>query len=323
MEEKDVDLKLVKQLYQKRKFIVFTTLFFLIAAIGITFFIPKRYVAYAVVYPTKSNSIKNMVVDADFGFEIHADRLIQLFESDEVKKNIMKEFDLVNYYELDTNKPGWKYNLNKNYSKDLQFSRTRYLSVAIEAKFKDPSMAANIANRSVDLVDSARKNIFQSNIISLINSYQEKLKKQETIVANLLYKISEGKKGDPGSKRLAENNLKHINERINKGELVGGDEIIKKTLQSNYSIESEFLINDYYAELGKLNQLRQDIDKANEQLELPFPPVHRIIRAEVDDKKVSPSFSTNAILGLFSGFLISIFLVLSSFWVKQFKEKMS
>ena len=91
MEEKDVNLTIITKLYKKRKLIIATTLTFFAVAIAITFFIPKRYAAHAVVYPTKSNSIKTMVFDADFGFEIHADRLIQLFESDEVKKNLVKE----------------------------------------------------------------------------------------------------------------------------------------------------------------------------------------------------------------------------------------
>jgi len=323
VEEKDVNLTIITKLYKKRKLIIATTLTFFAVAIAITFFIPKRYAAHAVVYPTKSNSIKTMVFDADFGFEIHADRLIQLFESDEVKKNLVKEFDLINYYELDTNSAGWKFNLNKNYSRDLKFARTRYLSVAIEANFKDPNMAANIANRSIELVDSARKKIFQSNIKTLIAKYQKKLVFQEQKVKDLLYEISSNKKGIAGNKRLAKNSINNIDERIKNGQLVAGDEVIKNTLQNNYTIEKELLINDYYAEIGRLNQLESDLDKTKEQLELPFPPVHRIIKAEADKKKVSPSLSTNAILGLLIGFLLSVFLVLSSFWINQLKEKLN
>ena len=86
---------LIKLLYINRKFIVVLTLVFFLLAIGVTFLTPKKYASFGVIYPTKSNSIKEVVRSSDFGFEIQADRLIQLFESDRVKKTMIKEFDLV------------------------------------------------------------------------------------------------------------------------------------------------------------------------------------------------------------------------------------
>lgn len=310
MEEQKINQNIVKTLYDKRIKILITTLVFFIGAITITFFIPKKYMAYGVVYSTNSNSIKDVVKNPSFGFDVQADRLIQLFESEGMKKKIIKEFDLINYYELDTTSKGWIYTLNKNYSQDINFNRTRYLSVAIQANMKSSQMAADIVNRLIELIDTVRQEVFNTNSDVLLDTYKQKVEKQKGTVSKLLVQIYESEKSKGKANRLSDNRLKQIEERQKNGNTIKGDELIKDLLTSNYTLKKEELINEYYHELGILNRLKSEYTSIKETVELPFPSIYKVSSAEADEKKVSPSLTVNAILGLVIGLLFSITLVI-------------
>jgi LPS O-antigen subunit length determinant protein (WzzB/FepE family) len=317
LEEKDINKSITKALYKARYKVIFTTLLFFVASIVITYFIPKKYVAFGVVYPTQSNIMTEVEKNPQFGFDIHADRLIQLFESDRIKQRIVEEFDLINYYDLDTNSAGWKYSLNKNFSTDITFNRTRYLSVAIQANMKDAHMSANIVNRLIELIDTVRKDIFITNSQILFDRYEENLKKQEVIVDKLLIQLYENNNGASNSDILAINRLKQLNKRDEDGEFVLADELVKDYLESNYTLRKETLLNDYYHEVGIYNSIRSKHAELKSRMELPFPSVYKIIAAEADEKKVSPSYFVNGIIGLLLGFVLSITLVVLG---ARFKE---
>jgi LPS O-antigen subunit length determinant protein (WzzB/FepE family) len=317
LEENKINQNLIKTLYKSRYKIIITTLVFVIASIVLTMFIPKKYMAYGVVYPTNSNNITEVVKNPDFGFDIHADRLIQLFESQKMKDQIVKEFDLINYYKLDTTKKGWIYSLNENYSKDITFNRTRYLSVAIQANMRNSEMAANIVNRLIELIDNIREDVFKSNQDILIVNFKGKLENQDLKVKKILIELYDNKPSKGTNNKLVENRLKQIDSRTEKGVVVMGDDFVKEVLKSNLSIKKEELLNDYYHELGVLNRLRNEYATIKEKSELPFPSVYKVVAAEADEKKASPSQIVNASIAFIIGLLFSITMVIVPSRVKD------
>lgn len=323
MKEKEVNNKTAKILFKNKTKIIVTTLVFALLSVVVTYFIPKKYVAFGVVYPTNSNNISDVVKNPDFGFDIHADRLIQLFESQPVKQKIINEFNLIEYYEIDTNSAGWRYTLNKNYSTDISFSRTRYLSVVIEAKMKDSHLAANIVNRLIDIIDEVREDLFKENINALLTKYESKINQQEELTNNLLQKIYNESNNQQTNKRLANNKLLQIEERQKSGEILKGDELIKEAININYSVQKEILINNYYKELGVLNHLNAEYLTIKEKTELPFPSIYKLIPAEADEKKVSPSYIVNIIIAVVLGLIFSIAMVIIPTRVKEITAQLN
>ena len=51
-----------------------------IATFVVTLFIPKQYTSMAVVFATESNSLDDAVRNPQFGYDVEADRLIQLLQ---------------------------------------------------------------------------------------------------------------------------------------------------------------------------------------------------------------------------------------------------
>jgi hypothetical protein len=137
---------------------------------------------------------------------------------------------------------------------------------------------------------------------------KKKITTQEQIVNQLLTTIFESDSKN-ASNVLANNRAVHINARLENATILQGDQIILDNMNTHYSIELEKLINKYYLELGVLNRMQSDLIIAKEKINSPFPKIYVINNAEVDDKKTSPSFFKNGIMGLVIGFVLSLSLV--------------
>jgi len=303
--ENQTNIILLKSLYTQKKKILLATVIFALLAIGFTFFIPKKYTALGIVYPTSSNSIKDVVAHPDFGYEIHSDRLIQLFQSRIMQDWVTQNFDLISYYEIDTSNADWVYSLDKKYHHDISFSRNKYLSVEIEVNSKNPQRSADMVNGMIHYVDTIRRDMFLANTTLLVQNLEKQIAQQEDVVNTLLIQIFNSV---PSSERnkLSQNTEIIIQERKNKAIQQLGDETVLNSLKNNYSIAVEKLINDYYHELGILNALKRDLTAANEKINLPFPGIYEVTLAVPDGKKTSPSTLKNGIIGGFAGFIFSL-----------------
>ena len=253
--------------------------------------------------------MKDVVNNPVFGYELHADRLTQLLQSQRMQEMVVNTFDLISYYEIDTSQVGSKNTLQKKYSDDFTFNRTKYLSVEISAEMNDPVLAADIVNSMISYIDTIRRDIFLENTLIWVNELEQRVTSQEVIVDSLLIEVFNS--NEPHSNNsIAKSKSAHINARQENAMVLRGDEIVKTALLNNYSVQLEKLINEYYMELGILNRFQSDLNHGKEKLSLPFPKVFTVTHAEVDDKKTSPSILKNGIIGMVAGFLLSIFFFL-------------
>jgi uncharacterized protein involved in exopolysaccharide biosynthesis len=307
--EQQSNQEVIKLLFFNRKQIALFTVLFLLLTLITTFFIPKKYTATGIIYPTKSNSMKDVVNNPVFGYELQADRLLQLLQSQRMQEMVVNKFDLISYYEIDTTLAGEKNSLQKNYLEDFSFQRTKYLSVEISAEMNNPELAANVVNSMINYIDTIRRDIFLENTIIWVNELEQRVTSQELIVDSLLMAVFNS--NEPHSNNsIAKSKSAHINARQKNAIILQGDKIVQNAILTNYSVQLEKLINQYYMELGILNRFQSDLNQGKEKLSLPFPKVYTVTQAEVDDKKTSPSFLKNGIIGLVAGFLLSVFFFL-------------
>lgn len=307
--EQQSNQEVIKLLFFNRKKIAFFTILLFLLSITTTFFIPKEYTAIGIIYPTKSNSMKDVVNSPDFGYELQSDRLIQLLQSQRMQQMVVNNFSLISYFEIDTTEIGAKNTLQKKYSKSFSFDRTKFLSVEISANMKSPELAAKVVNSMISYIDTIRRDIFLENTLIWVNELEQKVIYQERIVDSLLLGVFNSNDLHEGNS-LSKNKSIHIKSRQEDAIILRGDEVIKTALLNNYSIQLEKLINQYYMELGILNRFQSDLNFGKEKLSLPFPKVYTVAKAEVDDKKTSPSFLKNGIIGLVGGFILSVFFFL-------------
>src|ERR1043166_7694963 len=116
-----------------RLFLVSCGVAFFLAEI-ITVFTPREYRSHSVVYAPSSPSVEHSIDFPNFGYDVEADRLIQIFESSEIRDSVVARFGLIAYYKIDTSDADWLDRLTRKYYRDIKFERTNSMAVLMTAR---------------------------------------------------------------------------------------------------------------------------------------------------------------------------------------------
>jgi uncharacterized protein involved in exopolysaccharide biosynthesis len=281
-------------LFRNRKFLILSFIIGGALSAGITYFIPKKYMSTAIVYPANSHTRNDIIGNPQFGYETETEQLLQLLESKSMRQRTIDAFDLITYYEIDTTKSGWKTRLDLEYIDDVSFFRSKYLSVVINVTTKDPELSTKIANFQIDEVNAYRDAIFDENRTQELRSVKLKLdesQKSLDLMRDSIYSI----RGN--SDQLIFNFIENLNnENFDASEFVDNPKL-------------EGLIEKYIFELQVFREFKSVYNKLEYQMNRPMPEIYTIDRAVPSYKKVSPSYLINAILGGFVFLLLSITLL--------------
>jgi len=314
-------------LFKEKKFILFSIVLSIVLAVTVTFFIPKKYSSFAIIYPAKTNSLNEIAKNPDFGFEIHADRLIQLIESQIIQDSLVNKFNLLEYYELNESQSDWRFKLNEFMARDININRTRFLSIVITVTTEDPELSANMANYIIETVDVVKENILKENTKIAVNVYKKQFEDQRHHVdslLNLIFKLTDSESSIAEKNNiLFEKRNNTIKERQKESIFTSADDAIMNISPENQNQQTERIINSYFHERGVLFDIRKKYEDANEQLISPIPKSYIISEAKPDNRKVSPSLSTNILIALGIGILSAILFILIKHKVKAIKEEMA
>jgi len=265
-----------------------------IIAICLTFAIPKKFRSSGIIYPPNSFTRDQLISNPQFGHESETEQLMQLLESSTLRDRVINEFDFRSYYEIDTSGLGWRQNLNLKFIKDIQFFRSKYLSVVISAELTEPELAADVVNFIIDEVNTYKKNVFTENRESEISFYQSRLGRsrlERDSIVSLIYTLK-----DTSNK---ENLITNYKQRIGTDNFIDGEYINSR--------EMEELIQAYDILEAQTHQFKVDYEHAIDEMNKPLLKNYIVDRAIPTYKKVSPSFITNGLIG---GLLLTIVMVL-------------
>lgn len=101
------------------------------------YFIKPKFKSTAIVYPSNL---------APYSTESPTEQMLQLFESDDIRDELIRDFDLFNHYEIDTTQ---KYPLTLLYgqmSENIKIDKTKFESVEIEVYDTDPFIACRMVD---------------------------------------------------------------------------------------------------------------------------------------------------------------------------------
>ncbi len=167
------NLEILRFLYREKKWILGSVILAALLSVLLTSTMEKKYKATATVFPPGFNSADRMLENPQFGYNIEADRLIQIGQSINFKDSVIKYFNLVEYYEIDQGKPDWKSRLLKKYESDIDFERTKYMSVQISVKNRDADQAAAMVKEMMNLMSRFWERLFKDNMLETLK-YAEK-----------------------------------------------------------------------------------------------------------------------------------------------------
>lgn len=261
-----------------------------------TFFIPKEYTSSGIVFPPSSTSIDNSIDFPNFGYDVEADRLIQIFASSEIRDSVIVKFDLASYYEIDKAEPEWMDKLMKKYYKDIKFERTPTMSILISARSRDPQRASNIVNYIIYSADALREKIYKKNIISAYENAKQDYDFQKDLVDSLKFSLSE---------KLKHNKLSSLLFLISDAQIsFDMDKLNSVNTTSDSSIGGDVI--EFKSMYELLKEYRSRFIKVKKTYSNAIPKLYVINYGEPNYKKIYPSFLINTTIGFCFALFVAV-----------------
>ncbi len=263
-------------------------------------FIAPRYKAEAIFYPTTVNSIGNAMFtdlnkrEADvlaFGEEEEAENALQILQSSNLQNRIVRNYDLMKHYGIDPKGKSPYTELAKRMSENIEFKRTRYLSVKVSVLDVDPVMAANIANGITSLYDSVKTEIQQQVALEAFKIIEDQYKSKEKEVWDYRVKLKE--LADLGITNYEEQS-RAVSEEIYKLKAAGrsGSMLLElEQQQSNlakYGPDFTYYNETLILELENLSLMRKRYEKAKIDVEKTLTHKFLVTPATPAEKKATP-----------------------------------
>ena len=287
----------------------------------ISFLIKPQYLSTAIVFPAATSSVsfseqRNAKAAAmDFGEEEQAEQLIQILQSSKIRDRVVSEFKLLKHYEIDPSDANKNYKLNQEYSGHFSFSRTRFGSIKIDVLDEDPVLAAKMANRIVELIDTVKNEMIAERTLPAFKVNQRKLDQMRKDRDRILAKLDS--LADLGVIALdVRSNLfqayvdaKNENDRAE----------LKKKIDVNMKYGAmydglEYMRNE---KIVKIEDFNVSYEQAESDANTKFSHKFIVERAVVADKKEKPKRLIIVFVTTILAFVVSVFSLL--LWEK-YKE---
>ena len=172
-------------IWKKRKTVIIVTGLAAVTSLIISLFLTPIFKSSAIVFPAATSTVsfseqRNAKASSmDFGEEEQAEQLIQILQSSRIRNRIVEKYDLINHYEIDADDVNKNYKLGKAWTNHIVFTRTRYGSIEIEVYDRDKELAAEIANKIVDLIDSVKNEMVRERTVP---AFEISLRKRDMLV---------------------------------------------------------------------------------------------------------------------------------------------
>lgn len=294
------------------------------AFVTMPFIIKPKYKAEVVFYPTTINSIGNALFtdlnkrEADplaFGEEMEAENALQLLSSSAMTGRIVRNFRLMEHYGIDPKSSRAKTTLANTYNSNIEFKRTRYLSISITVLDKDPVMAAKIANGIAEIYDTVKTEIqmqLAQEAFKIIEEEYHKKEKEIDAIRNNLKKLAENgvTNYEEQARALAEEIAKLQAKGGSMGQLVQLRE--QQALLSKYAGDFLYYTENLKLQLDALDKLRTRYEKSKVDVDKTITHKFLLTSADTPEIKAYPIRKTIVLISLiatlFMGFLVILII---------------
>lgn len=305
---------------------------FVISSI-IAFVMAPQYKATATIFPTRSFSVSKLLIEQNIGNQEDymqigdaddAEKLLQILNSDQIKKLIANKYNLWDKWKIEKGKYGEHY-LRLKWDNMVRFKRTDFNSVKIEVHDYTADGSAEIANSITDFVDSVKNNMTKSVALQAFNivkaEYQNTIKRMNEIEDSLQvlrqlgildYKNDEEAYTRSYAKALEKGNneaIKRLEEKLNVLKKYGG----------SYNMLSENLRKYRF----KYPVIKAKYDEANVNLNNSLPFKFIVDKAVPNEYKAKPVRWLIILVSSASTFILSLIILSMSEKMRSIKNQLN
>lgn len=310
----DESQNLLLFIWRKRKIIIILSGLAFVASIIISLFLTPLYKSTAIVFPTATSTVsfseqRNAKASSmDFGEEEQAEQLLQILQSSRIRNRIVERFDLFNHYEIGKDDENRYFKLGQEYSSHIQFSRTKYGSISIDVLDRDPELAAEMANKIVDLIDTVKNNMVKERTIPAFEINRRKREMLEIEISGILGELdSLSKMGVVTSEGRA-----NLHQAYNESKSSEDRAFVKEQIQQNLNHGARFdgLEQLRDERITKLTKFEDSYEQSESDANANFNHKFIVEPAVVADKKAKPKRMIIVLLATMGVFFFVIFALL-------------
>lgn len=317
-------MNLFVTLWAKRKILIIVTAAGLVVSTVVAFLMTPLYRSTAIVFPAATSTVsfseqRNAKASSmDFGEEEQAEQLIQILQSSKVRDKVVQQFDLMKHYDIDPSDANKHYKLVKEYNSHILFVRTRYGSIQIDVLDKDPQLAADMANKIVDLIDTVKNEMVMERTVPAFEINKRKKEQLEADKKAVLDQLDS----------LAALGVVPLEGRANlfqayvEAKNAEDKAHYKAQIATNLKYGAVFDGLEYVRneKIMKLADFAQSYEQAESDANTQFNHKFIVERAVTADKKDKPKRLVIMILSTFGTFVFMVFLLLIQDKIRELRK---
>ena len=318
-------------LYKWRKPLIIICLAAAIVSAGISLLITPKYKSAVILFPTSTNSIsKALLADnyggkvdiLEFGEEAQTEQLLQILSSNEIRSRVIKKFNLMQHYEIESDSKYKMTRLFEEYNSNITYKRTEYMAVEITVLDKDPQIAADIANYISDQLDSVKNKMQKERAFKafqIVETEYKKLQNEIRAMEDSLTVLRKMGVNDYETQAEAYNVQLAIALSKNNKEAVRAIEERLKLL-GDYGSAYVSLRDELELEKKQLSAIKAKYEEAKVDANQDLPAKFVVDKAYKAERKSYPVRWLIVVLSTVSAFLLSVMtlIIIENFSKKKF-----
>ena len=323
-DKQDDRMNLLVTIWSYRKILIITSLAGLIISTVIAFLMTPLYLSTAIVFPAATSTVsfseqRNAKASSmDFGEEEQAEQLIQILSSSKVRDKVVNKFDLMKHYEISPTDVNKNFKIVEEYNSHIQYTRTRYGSIQIDVRDKDPELAAEIANKIVDLIDTVKNEMVSERTIPAYEINKRKKMMLEAEKQEVLHKLDS----------FANIGVVPLEGRANlfqaymEAKSAEDKADYKRRIDINLQYGAVFDALEYERneKIMKLSDFAQSYEQAESDANTQFNHKFIVERAVVADKKDKPKRMIIMLLSTVGTFIFMVFALLLRDKIRELRK---
>lgn len=159
--------QLLIKIIKWRKPIMIASISAFIISTAVAFLLSPQYKSVATIFPTRSFSVSKLLIEQNIGNQEDymqigddddAEKLLQILNSDQLKKLVADKYNLWQRWKIEKNSYAEHY-LKLKWDNMVRYKRTDFNSIKVEVYDYTANGAAEVANSITDCVDSIKNNM--------------------------------------------------------------------------------------------------------------------------------------------------------------------
>lgn len=270
------------------------------------FFIKPKFKSTAIVYP--SNLIP-------YSTESPTEQMIQLFGSDEIRDELISDFNLFEHYDIDTTSKYPLTILHAMMRENINIDKTKFESVEITVWDTDPKIASDIADSIISKLHKKARTLQRTKSAEVVVILANQLKSKKTEIDSMESRIIELRKNHgilDFEQQVRSFSRVYYEEMANGRAGSNNGSAVDKTMETLGTKGTEFiaLTENLKAERKTYNDIKEQYDNVLKDLTKELTYSNLVSSPVPAEKKSYPVRSLIVVLATLSSILLSLIVII-------------